>query len=64
MKVFTTRGLIDFDFLRVKDVVELGENHRKVATEFYLGDELVRRDVAVSILRPLEGAAAQGHLGG
>lgn len=64
MQVFTTKGLIDFDRLRVKDVVELGENHRKVATEFYLDDELVRRDVAVSILRPIESAAAEGHLGG
>ena len=52
MKVFTTQGLVEMDALIVRDVVELEGNHRKVATEFYLGDELVRRDVAVSLLAP------------
>ena len=64
MKVFTTHGLIDYERLSIKDVVELGDNHRKVSTEFYLGDELVRRDVAVSMLRPVDIAADQGKMNG
>lgn len=64
MKVFTTKGLVDYDALSIKDVIELGDNHRKVATEFYLGDELVRRDVAVSMLRPVEIVSEQGAING
>lgn len=64
MKVFTTKGLLDFESLRIQDVVEVGDNHRKVATEFYLGDELVRRDVAVSMLRPVECDATHGVING
>ena len=64
MKVLTTKGLVDFEALTVRDVVEIGDNHRKVASEFYLGDELVRRDVAVSMLRPVEAQAEQGNLNG
>lgn len=63
MKVMTTKGLIDHDQLSIKDVVEWGDNHRKVASEFYLGKELVRRDVAVSALRPIEAVAQEGVLG-
>jgi len=64
MKVFTTKGLVDMDALTVRDVVELKGNHRKVATEFYLGDELVRRDVAVSILAPPGVNLSQGAING
>jgi hypothetical protein len=64
MKVFTTQGLVEMDALTVRDVVELEGNHRKVATEFYLGDELVRRDVAVSILAPPGVNITQGEIGG
>lgn len=64
MKVMTTKGLLDHDQLRVQDVVEWGDNHRKVASEFYFGDELVRRDVAVSALRPIESEAIQGAING
>jgi hypothetical protein len=64
MKVLTIKGLIDFDKLNVKDIVEVGDNHRKVATEWYLEDELVRRSVAVEMLRPAESAAEQGNLNG
>lgn len=62
MKVMTAKGLIDHEQLEVRDVVEWGDNHRKVASEFYLGDELVRRDVAVSALRPIEATAQEGIL--
>ena len=63
MKVFTTQGLIEFDLLDVRDVIELGDNYRKVATEFRFDGELVRRDVAVSMLRPVESQAEHGRLG-
>lgn len=64
MKVMTIKGLIDFEQLRIQDVVEVGDNHRKVASEFYLGEELVRRDVAISALRPIEAEAQPGVIGG
>lgn len=64
MKVFTTKGLIELDQLRVQDVVEVGDNHRKIASEFYFGEELVRRDVAVSVLRGIETQATEGQING
>lgn len=64
MKVLTTAGLIDMEKLVVTDVVELGDNYRKVATEYHLNGELVRRSVAVEALRPLETAATEGRLNG
>jgi hypothetical protein len=50
MKVHTIKGLIDRDLLTVKDIVTEEENARVVATEWFLDGEMVRRDVAVSIL--------------
>ena len=64
MKVFTTKGLIEFDRLRIQDVVELGDNHRKILSQYYLGDELVRQSVFIDVLRPLEAEAAEGKVGG
>lgn len=64
MKVITTKGLIEFSELEVKDTIELGENHRKIATEYYLDGELVRRDVAISALRGLSCDGAAGSLNG
>lgn len=49
-QVHTTKGLIDRDKLTVKDIISDEPNARVIATEWFLGDELVRRDVAVSIL--------------
>jgi hypothetical protein len=49
-KVHTIKGLIDRDRLTVKDIVTEDENSRAIATEWFLDGELVRRDVAVSIL--------------
>lgn len=63
MQVLTTKGLVEMDLLSVKDVVEIGDNHRKVASEFYLDGELVRRDVAVSMLRGLGSEATHGQIG-
>ena len=50
-QVHTTKGLIDRGQLMVKDIVTEEENARVVATEWFLGDELVRRDVAVAVLQ-------------
>lgn len=49
--VHTTKGLIERDRLVVTDIVEEHDNARVVATEWHLDGELVRRDVAASILR-------------
>lgn len=49
-QVQTTKGLIDRDQLDVKDIISDEPNARVIASEWFLGDELVRRDVAVSIL--------------
>lgn len=49
-KVHTTKGLIDRKKLVATDILDEGENHRAIATEWHLDGELVRRDVAVSIL--------------
>jgi len=51
MKVQTTKGLIDRDLLIASDIVTEEENARVIATEWHLDGELVRRDVAVSILQ-------------
>ncbi len=64
MKVLTTQGPIDLSLLDVHDVVEICDNTRKVASEFRLNGELVRRDVAVSMLMPLESRATEGVLNG
>ena len=51
MKVYTTKGDVERDQLVAKDIISEEDNARIVATEWFLGDELVRRDVHVSILR-------------
>lgn len=48
--VQTTKGLVDSDLLVVKDITSLEQNARVLATEWFLNDELVRRDVNVNIL--------------
>lgn len=49
--VHTTKGLIERDRLTATDVVSEEANARVIATEWHLDGELVRRDVAVSILQ-------------
>lgn len=49
-KVHTTKGLIARDRLEVKDIISDEPNARVIATEWFLDGEMVRRDVAVSIL--------------
>lgn len=53
-QVHTTKGLIDRDLLSVKDITTEDDNSRAIATEWYLDGELVRRDVAVSMLRGVD----------
>lgn len=50
MKVYTIKGIVDRDLLEVKDIVFEEENARVTATEWYLDNELVRRDVHVNML--------------
>ena len=64
MNVLTTKGLIEMSDMEVKDVIEVGDNYRKVATEYRYQGELVRRSVAVEALRPLETEGVQGAING
>ena len=50
MNIFTTKGILDTSDLTVEDIIVMEGNARTTATEWYLGDELVRRDVHVNIL--------------
>lgn len=58
--VETTKGLVEYNSLKVENKVVMDENSRSVATEWYKDDELVRRDVAVSILGGIELSGEQG----
>lgn len=52
MQVFTTKGLIERELLTVADtVIEEGDS-RITITEWRLGDEVVRRDGHINLLRP------------
>jgi len=50
-QVLTIHGLIDIDRLEIEDVVTTGDGYRKIATEYRLNGELVRRDVVANALR-------------
>jgi len=50
-RVHTIHGLIARDLLTVTDIVSEEDNARVIATEWHLDGELVRRDVAVSMLQ-------------
>lgn len=50
-QVHTTKGLIERERLIASDIVSEEDNARVIATEWHLDGELVRRDVAVSILQ-------------
>lgn len=59
MLVHTTEGLVERDQLQAKDIITEEDNARVIATEWYMGEKLVRRDVHVSILRGLSLGAQQ-----
>lgn len=61
-QVDTAKGLIDRDRLTVKDIMREDDNSRAIATEWYLGDELVRRDVTVAVLRGIDLAGEQAAI--
>lgn len=63
MLVHTTKGMVERDQLVAKDIISEDENARVVATEWFLGEELVRRDVHVSILRGLDITGQQANVG-
>ena len=52
-QIHTKLGLIDIDRLIVNDIITLENDARVTATEWFLEDELVRRDVNVNILKGL-----------
>lgn len=72
MKVLTVKGPLDLESLHVRDVVEIVDNGRKVATEYFCAAEcrpavwpagdLVKRTVTVDVLMPFELAASHGQL--
>ncbi|HEU4603745.1 MAG TPA: hypothetical protein VFS24_17350 [Steroidobacteraceae bacterium] len=63
MKVQTIDGLIDRDQLEARDIITEEDNARVVATEWYLGTKMVRRDVHVSILCGQSVFGEQANLG-
>jgi hypothetical protein len=60
--VLTAKGEIDIDELEITDHVEIGDNYRKVATEYRHHGELVKRTVSVDGLRMPGSASSQGKL--
>lgn len=72
MKVMTVRGPMELDDLTIQDHIEVVNGARKIATEYYCSiacrpaiwpdGDLVRRDVAASMLMPLISEAIQGQL--
>lgn len=57
----TTKGLMPNEALRIVDTPTMEDNARVMATEYFDGDELVRRDVWVSMLRGAS-TEVQGNL--
>ena len=58
--VQTTKGLLPESSLRMAYINDYGPNSIGVAREWYLGDELVRRDAWVTLLA---GAPAESDAG-
>ena len=59
--IYTAVGLINREELTVKDIISEDQSSRVTATEWYLGDKLVRRDVNVNVLN---GVSLTGDQGG
>ena len=64
VQVETAKGLVDREQLRVVDTVTDEENARRTVTEWYLGEECVRRDVWVSLLRGIASEVKGSLTGG
>mgnify|MGYP001600189486 CR=1 FL=1 len=63
-KVYTTKGLVDIGELTIQDIPKIEGGARVMATEWRIGDELVRRDVHVNILVGQSMAGEQGDING
>jgi hypothetical protein len=62
--VYTIKGMIEIEDLDIRDLVETFENCRKITTEYRHKGELVRQDVAASMLRGPGGSqATPGKIG-
>lgn len=61
--VYTTKGLVPFDRLEIKEIRDAGDNHISVGREWYLDGEMVRRDAWVTILRGHALESEQGKVG-
>lgn len=61
MKVDTTEGPVECAELEVRDIVHWSDNARVLATEWTRQGRLVRRDVAVSVLRTAEVGVQHGQ---
>jgi len=62
LKVQTNKGLLQRSELVVTDIISDEDNARVTATEWRYGDELVRRDVNVNILRGIEMSGEQQEI--
>jgi hypothetical protein len=62
MLIQTIRGLIEKDKMEVRDMVEWGDNFRKIVTEYWYQGELVKCDVAASMLRGPEAEHTNGQI--
>lgn len=62
MQVQTIKGLVERDRLQVKDIIDELDHARVTATEWYLDEELVRRDVNVNILRGQDLSGSQSTI--
>ena len=62
-QVHTIKGLIERSLLVATDIISEEDNARVIATEWHLDGELVRRDVAVSILAGQAVFGGQGEIG-
>lgn len=60
--IYTAQGLVPSNELEVKDIIEMHDNARVIATEWRRNGELVRRDVNVNVLRGLEISGQQTSL--
>jgi hypothetical protein len=61
--VYTIKGLIEIEELEISDLVETFHNCRKITTEYKHKGEVVRKDVAASMLRGPDGAqSVQGKM--
>lgn len=60
--VYTTKGLLPSEELEVRDFITLEDNARVTATEWFHQGEMVRRDVWVSALRPVDAESQQAGM--